>query len=81
MFEPEQLNRLIRTRLPDAHVEVEDLTGTRDHYRVTVVSAAFEGLSSLAQHRLVYGALGAHVGAEIHALSLDTHTPEAWQKR
>jgi stress-induced morphogen len=76
MFEPEQLRRLITERLPDAVIEVQDLTGTKDHYRVEITSAAFRGMSPLARHRLVYGTLGAHVGAEIHALTLGTLTPE-----
>jgi stress-induced morphogen len=81
MFQPERLRSLIVARLPDAQVEVQDLTGTQDHYRVDVASAAFAGLSPLARHRLIYGTLGAHVGAEIHALTLGTHTPEEWSAR
>lgn len=81
MFQPERLKSLILARLPDAQVEVRDLTGTQDHYRVEIVSSAFAQLAPLARHRLVYGTLGAHVGAEIHALTLGTHTPEEWASR
>jgi stress-induced morphogen len=81
MFQPERLRSLILERLPDAHVQIQDLTGTLDHYRVDIASAAFGGLSPLARHRLVYGTLGAYVGAEIHALTLGTFTHEEWSQR
>jgi stress-induced morphogen len=68
----------ILAALPGAHVEVTDLTGTSDHYEALVVAPQFAGRSRIEQHKLVYGALGAAVGKEIHALALKTHTPEAW---
>jgi BolA-like protein 1 len=45
------------------------------HFTIEVVSAAFEGLSSVKRHRLVYGILDEEMGAPIHALSLVTKTP------
>jgi BolA protein len=42
---------------------------------VRLVSARFEGLGRLAQHRLVYQALGELMGREVHALALDTRAP------
>jgi stress-induced morphogen len=46
------------------------------HFTVEVASAAFEGLSSLKRHRLVYGLLAAEMGeGPVHALSLVTQTP------
>lgn len=45
------------------------------HFHARVVASEFEGLKSLARHRLVYTALGDAVGREIHALSLETLTP------
>ena len=64
--------------MPDARVEVEDLTGGGDHLQVTVVSTAFDGLSRVKQHQLVYGALRSELASEaIHALALQTSTPTA----
>lgn len=74
MLEPDRLQQLIQAKLPDAEMDLEDLTGTRDHYRLTIVSDHFTGLTALQRHRLVYKALQQHVGAEIHALSLATLT-------
>jgi stress-induced morphogen len=62
--------------LPDASVEVEDLTGGGDHLQVKVVSSAFTGLNRIKQHQLVYGALRQELASEaIHALALQTSTP------
>lgn len=46
------------------------------HYQVTMVSDRFKGLQRIAQHRLVYEALGARVGTLIHALALQTRAPD-----
>ena len=79
MVSPDQVEAMIKTGLPDAQVEVQDLTGGGDHYQVTVVSSAFEGRSLVQQHQLVYGAVGQAMSSEaIHALALKTYTPETW---
>jgi stress-induced morphogen len=67
----------IEAALPEAAVEVEDWTGGGDHFRATVVSPAFTGLSRIQQHRLVYDVFGAEIGGPIHALSLTTRAPES----
>ena len=46
------------------------------HFEATVVSAAFAGLRPLQRHQLVYEALGERMGGEIHALALETLTPD-----
>jgi BolA protein len=51
------------------------------HFRLTVVSAAFEGVRSVARHQRVYGALQAELAAGVHALALHTYTPAEWQAR
>ncbi|MGB7087865.1 MAG: BolA family protein [Phormidesmis sp.] len=67
---------MIKTSLPDAEVAAEDLKGTGDHYQVAIVSSAFEGLSLVKRHQLVYKAVETAMSSEaIHALSLETHTP------
>jgi len=82
MVEPNEVEALLRAAFPDATVlELEDLTGTKDHYQATIVSAAFEGLSRVAQHQAVYRALGTLMSGPIHALALNTFTPQAYGKR
>lgn len=71
----EAIAEAIRAALPDAVVEIEDLAGDGDHYRARVVSERFRGLSRVAQHKLVYDALGGRMGGELHALALSTAAP------
>lgn len=81
MISPDQVESLIKSGIPDAEVQVQDLTGTQDHYQVVVVSPAFEGKRLIQQHQLVYGAVRSEMASEaIHALSLKTYTPETWAK-
>ena len=69
----EQVAALIRDGMPSARVEVE--TDDDKHFAALVVAEAFEGLRPLQRHQLVYRALGARMGVEIHALSIRALTP------
>ena len=71
-----EIERMIRTALPDATIEIKDLAGDGDHYAATVTSAAFRGKSRVQQHQLVYGALGGRMGGVLHALALTTAVPQ-----
>jgi stress-induced morphogen len=66
----------LKLALPDAAVELKDLTGTEDHWQATIVSSAFAGKSPLQRHRLVMAALAEEMKGPIHALTLDVKTPE-----
>lgn len=79
-MDPETVESEITDALEEARVAVQDMTGEGDHFRVLVVSEAFEGLPMVKQHQLVYDALGDSMEEEIHALGLKTYTPEEWQK-
>ncbi len=71
-----ELEKLIREALPDAEVVIEDLAGDGDHYRAIVTSEAFRGKSRIQQHQMVYKALGARMGEQLHALALVTRVPD-----
>ena len=77
-MQPEQIAKLIEAGLPGAVVSVD---GDGTHFTAVVVSGEFAGKSILQQHRMVYAALGERMGTEIHALSMQTYTPEQWQDR
>jgi stress-induced morphogen len=79
MPSPEDLRQRIQDAIPGARAEVEDSTGGGDHFRATVTSAAFDGLSRVEQHRLVYQVFGGEIGGAIHALALKTQTPSRIQ--
>ncbi|SBO42861.1 BolA family protein [Cyanobium sp. NIES-981] len=76
MVQSDQVKAAIQRAMPDALIDVEDLTGGGDHLQVKVVSSAFAGLTRIRQHQLVYGALRQELASEaIHALALQTSTP------
>lgn len=80
MVSTQQVETMIKAQMPDAQVQVQDLTGGGDHYQVTVVSSQFANKGLVQQHQLVYGALQQAMSSEaIHALAIKTYTPETWQ--
>ena len=80
MIEPRELEAILRNAFPDASVlTLEDLTGTKDHYQLTLVSSSFEGLSRVAQHQAVYRALGELMKGPVHALALTTAAPSTYK--
>ena len=72
----DQIEALIKAAIPDAEVTIRDLAGDGDHYAATVISASFKGKSRVQQHQLVYQALKGEMGGKLHALALQTGTPE-----
>jgi stress-induced morphogen len=71
-----EIERLIKTSIPDAQVTIRDLAGDGDHYAATVLAASFKGKSRVQQHQLVYNALKGRMGGMLHALALQTGTPD-----
>ena len=73
-MEAEDIRELLVRAFPDAlQLEVEDRTGTGDHFQVTVASPAFDGISLLDQHRRVNDVLSAHLAdGSIHELRIKT---------
>lgn len=91
MTRVDRIHDAIQQELEASHVSVKDhsaehaghpgvATGA-GHFEVTVVSEKFEGLSRVSAQRLVYQALAGLMATEIHALSIDTLTPEQWRAR
>jgi BolA protein len=78
----------LRAELSASHVDVADESHLHaghagaasggGHFRATIVSDRFAGLSRVARQRLVYGVLAAEMSSEIHALAMRTLTPEEW---
>jgi acid stress-induced BolA-like protein IbaG/YrbA len=73
---PESVKAGIAAGLACEHLEV---VGDGQHFQALVVSTAFAGKSRVQRHQLVYGALGERMREEIHALSMQTLTPEEWR--
>jgi acid stress-induced BolA-like protein IbaG/YrbA len=66
---PEELKARIEAGIPGSSATV---TGDGHHFNAVVTAAAFDGLSRIAAHRLVYDVFGPEIGGRIHALSIQT---------
>src|SRR5262245_23312666 len=87
----ERIEATLRRELAAEVVEVVDEShlhaghagarGGAGHFRAVIVSPRFEGRSAVERQRLVYVALAAEMGREIHALSMQTLTPAQWQEQ
>jgi stress-induced morphogen len=75
-MQPQEIERMIKTHLPDAEITIEDLAGDGDHYAATVISEAFRGKTKVQQHQMVYAALQGNMGGVLHALALHTKLPD-----
>lgn len=72
---------LIESGVPDAQAEVTTPRDPDDddHFAAVVVSPAFEDQSLVDRHQLVHDALGEHMTRDIHAIELQTYTPEEFE--
>ena len=62
-MEAGEIEKLIKSHIPDAQVTIRDLAGDGDHYAATVLAESFRGKSRVQQHQLVYEASGARWAA------------------
>jgi acid stress-induced BolA-like protein IbaG/YrbA len=72
----DEVTRLIEAGLPGARVRVA--TDDDTHFTAVIVSDRFEGARSIKRHQQIYATLGARMGREIHALSIEAYTPQEW---
>ena len=75
------VENIIKQGLPDAEISVEDMTGTRDHLAITVVSDAFKGKLLIEQHQILMTLLKEELKTRIHAVKLQTFTKEKFSSR
>jgi stress-induced morphogen len=76
-MEATDIEALIREGIPDAKVIIEDLRGDGDHYSALVISEAFRGKSRVQQHQMVFAAMKGKMGGDLHAMALQTATPDS----
>lgn len=75
------VEEIIKAGLPDAQVFVEDMTGTRDHLDITIVSDAFEGKLLFQQHQMIMNLLKDELKNRIHAVKLSTFTKAKYAQK
>ena len=78
MVEASSIEECIRKGIECVHLEVR---GDGAHFEAVIVSPAFAGLTRVRRHQLVFGSLGDRMREVIHALSMQTLTPEQWAAR
>ena len=80
MIPIEDVRGMLESAFPGDRVELSSPMGDDNHFQLVVISEKFNGKSMVEQHQLVYGALGDAMKEAIHALALQTVTPEQWQQ-
>ena len=53
--------------------------GSESHFKVVIVTDAFDGKMLVARHRMINEILADELQHKIHALALHTYTPTEWQ--
>jgi BolA protein len=72
-FSPESLNVVDESHLHAGHAGSRE--GGQTHYRVYIVSNAFEGKSRVDRHRMINTALAAELAGSVHALAIHAAAP------
>lgn len=82
------ITQLLTTELSPDFIEVDNEShlhssgkSGNSHFKVTVVSDAFEGMGLVARHRKVQQVVAPVTGGVVHALGIHTYTPDEWQDR
>ena len=75
------VKELIIKHLPDAEVQVTDLTGTSDHLGLLVASDTFEGKMLIQQHQTIMDILKESLKERIHAVQIKTMTKKTYNEK
>lgn len=77
-MENSEIKALIEKGLPGVEARV---SGDGSHYEAIVIGECFDGVSMVAQQKMVYATVNDHItSGAIHALTIKTYTPEQWKK-
>ena len=84
----ETIENKIQTALTPSHLDVINEShmhnvppGSESHFKLVIVSSAFETLSLVKRHQKVNGILAKDLKDDIHALSMQTLTAQEWEER
>lgn len=82
-----RIEHKLRERFNPSHLEVVNESGNHSvplgsetHFRVVVVTPAFDGLGRVDRHKAVYETLAEEMRGGVHALAVVSRTPEEWAK-
>ena len=84
----ENIEQKLAESLIPAHLQVINEShmhnvppGSESHFKVVIVTDAFDGVSRVQRHQQVNGILAKELQDDIHALSMQTMTPDEWAAR
>ena len=84
----QNIEQKIQASLAPLHLQVVNEShmhnvppGSESHFKLVIVSPEFEDLSLVQRHQKVNGILAQELKDDIHALSMETHTAEEWERR
>ena len=72
-FAPQNLRVLDESHQHEGHAGHRP--GGETHFRVYIVSAAFQGKSRIERHRMVNAALASELAGGVHALAIHANAP------
>ena len=72
-FSPESLDVSDKSHLHEGHSGHRP--GGETHFRLYIVSSAFEGKSRVDRHRMINSTLAAELAGSVHALAIKAHAP------
>ncbi|TFH69236.1 BolA/IbaG family iron-sulfur metabolism protein [Gammaproteobacteria bacterium LSUCC0057] len=82
----QQIADIVTAALAPTHLQLSNEShmhsvppGSESHFKLLVVSTAFEGQRKVARHQRLYALLAEQLAGPVHALALHTHTPTEWQ--
>ena len=75
----EEIKKIIESSVPDSTVYVLDPMNDGEHLQAFVISATFENMILVKQHKMVMGPLKDAFKEYVHALGVKTFTPEKWE--
>ena len=77
----EKIKQMIQDTIKDSLVEVTDLTGTRDHIGLLIISDEFKGKLLIQQHQMIMDIFKESLKQEMHALQIKTLTKDQAEKQ
>ena len=65
----------------NSKIDVQDLTGSANHYSILIISDEFQNMSLIDRHKQIYSIFKNEITVQIHALQIKTFTFEEWTQK
>lgn len=75
MVSKEAITQIIQSEIPGAEIQVTDMTGTGDHFEISVISDTFDGQNLVQRHRRMHTIMAPAMKSGVHAVKFKTRTP------